>query len=194
MRLFVGIPLAPEAAVALAGVQALLSPASRDLRWSTPESWHVTLQFLGRTTSEQAACVNASLPAVRSVPVPIQIAGLDFFERAGVFHAGVKITSELLTLQQKVTEALRPCGFVPEARAYHPHVTLARSKNRSAGSAFMRLKEALARSRIDLAAEFVAEEFLLYESIPTPSGSRYKVRARFPLIPVSRSQLTPVQG
>ena len=185
MRLFVGIPLAHEAAAALAGVQSLLSPASHDLRWSTPESWHVTLQFLGNTAGDQAACVNASLPAVRSVPVPIQIAGLDFFERAGVFHAGVTITSELLALQQKVTAALRKCGFVPEARAFHPHITLARSKNRTAGSAFTPLKKALARSHIDLAAEFVAEEFLLYESIPTPDGSRYEVRARFPLIPVS---------
>ena len=182
MRLFIGIALAPEATDALRGVSERFSAAASDgLRWSLPESWHVTLQFLGAASDEQFACVTAQLSQVRSARVPIRIDGLDFFVRAGVFHAGIALTPELLALQQRVTAATRSCGFVPEARAYHPHITLARTKGRSGSHALATLKNAVQSSHATLAAEFVAEEFLLYQSIPAPEGSHYEVRARFPL-------------
>jgi 2'-5' RNA ligase len=44
------------------------------------------------------------------------------------------------------------------------------------------LKKSVERSKVDVNAEFTAEEFLLYESVPGPDGSRYEVRGRFPLI------------
>jgi 2'-5' RNA ligase len=181
MRLFVAIALVPEAAAALAGVQALLSAAGPELRWSAPQSWHVTLQFLGNANDEQLACLQTQLHGVRGTSVPIQIESLDFFDRAGVFHAGVALTAELLALQQRITAATRICGLVPEDRAYHPHITLARTKGRAGASALAPLKKALQRTRLDLKAEFVAREFRLYESIPGMDSSRYEVRAEFPL-------------
>ncbi|HEX4006620.1 MAG TPA: RNA 2',3'-cyclic phosphodiesterase [Acidobacteriaceae bacterium] len=181
MRLFVAVALAPEAAAALAGVQTLLAASAPDLRWSPPQSWHVTLQFLGNANDAQLACLQTQLAGVRAAPLPIQIGGLDFFDRAGVFHAGVALTPELLSLQQSVFAATRACGFVPEDRAYHPHLTLARTKGHAGAAAFASLKQSLQRTRIHLQAEFVAEDFLLFESIPGPGGSRYEIRARFPL-------------
>ena len=53
MRLFIGIALAAEASDALNSVRERFEPGSGDLRWSQPESWHVTLQFLGAATEEQ---------------------------------------------------------------------------------------------------------------------------------------------
>lgn len=181
MRLFVGIGLPPPAAEALARVGERLASAARDLRWSQPESWHVTLQFLGQTRDNQAACLAENLAAIRATPVPVRIAGLGFFDRAGVFWAGVELTPELLALEQKVVAATRRCGFLPEDRAYSPHITLARAKGRAAVRALDPVKAALERSRIALRAEFTAPEFLLYESFPGPGGSRYEIRARFPL-------------
>ena len=151
------------------------------LRWSAEESWHVTLQFLGAADDAQAACVMEQLGTVRADVVPVRIAGLDFFERAGVFHARVELTAELLALQQKVTAATRGCGFVAEARAYSPHITLARAKGRGNAKALGPLKAAVERARVRFAAEFVADEFRLYESVPGPEGSRYEVRARYGL-------------
>jgi 2'-5' RNA ligase len=40
---------------------------------------------------------------------------------------------------------------------------------------------AVLRAKVILHAEFLAEEFLLYESIPEPEGSRYVVLERFEL-------------
>jgi 2'-5' RNA ligase len=183
MRLFIGIALAPAAASALRQVRERFENPAGDLRWSQPESWHVTLQFLGTATAGQFACVTTSLEEIRAASVPVEIAGLGFFPRAGVFHAGVTLTPELLALHQHVLAATRPCGFLPEARAYHPHITLARSKGRTGSPALKPLQHAVDHARLSLATNFVAEEFLLYESIPSPEGSRYEVRARFPLQP-----------
>ena len=49
MRLFVGIPLSPAVIDELSATSMRLQSHADGLRWSTPESWHITLQFLGNT-------------------------------------------------------------------------------------------------------------------------------------------------
>lgn len=181
MRLFIGLGLAEAVKASLLDVLARFSSDESELRWSSPESWHVTLQFLGQTKEQQARCVAEKLAAVEAARVPVRLEGLGFFERAGVFWAGVALTPELLALQQKVVAAMRGCGFVPEDRAYRPHITLARVKGRGGKRALMPLHKAMEKNRMDLRAEFEAGEFLLYESIPAPEGSRYEVRGRWAL-------------
>jgi 2'-5' RNA ligase len=182
MRLFVGIALPPPVSDALAQVRQRFEPGSGpDLRWPAPEGWHVTLQFLGAVSDERATCVHEQLRTICAAPVPVRIEGLGFFERGGVFWAGVALTAELLALQQRVAAAMRNCGFVGEDRAYNPHITLARAKGRGGARVLSPLKKAVGNNPADLSAEFTAEEFLLYESFPGPEGSRYEVRARFPL-------------
>jgi RNA 2',3'-cyclic 3'-phosphodiesterase len=181
MRLFIGIAVTPPAADALNAVRARFEPLSPDLRWSPPDNWHVTLQFLGFAGDQQAACVVEKLAAVRAVQVPVRMQGLGFFERAGVFWAGVALTRQLIALQQLVVAATRGCGFAPEARTWNPHITLARARGRSGAKALPPLKKVVERSRVDLDTRFSAGEFLLYESIPGSEGSRYEVKARFRL-------------
>jgi 2'-5' RNA ligase len=176
MRLFVGIPLAAEVMEQLSAVSMRLHASEDGLRWSAPESWHITLQFLGNTPEYE--CIVARLKELRSPPVPVNLEGLGFFERAGVFFAGVRLTPELEALQQRVTAATGLCGFVPETRPYHPHITLARSKSKGVKT----LRALKARiHREPRFSDFVAEEFILYESVPRPKGSHYEVRERFPL-------------
>jgi RNA 2',3'-cyclic 3'-phosphodiesterase len=182
VRFFVAIPLPQPATDSLSQLRTRLEPAAGPgLRWSASEAWHVTLQFLGAAGAEQAGCVTAQLRQVRSPPVPVRLSGLGFFEGAGVFHAAIALTPELLTLEQRVTAATRLCGFVPEPRPWHPHITLARAKGRTRRGALALLKKTLQRSPLTLETEFAAAEFLLYESFPAPEGSRYEVRARFAL-------------
>jgi RNA 2',3'-cyclic 3'-phosphodiesterase len=204
MRLFVGIALAPEATAALRGVRERFAAAGGEVRWAAEATWHVTLQFLGEASEEQGACVVEKLRAVQAERAPVRIGGLGFFERAGIFFADVGVTAELLALQQKVTAAMRGCGFQPEARAYHPHITLAKAKGRNARGmdGLRRAVERTSGGRRDrepdsspiferradrghpeqaVVAEFVAGEFQLYESFPGPEGSRYEVRERFGL-------------
>lgn len=147
------------------------------MRWSAPESWHITLQFLGSTSETQYECVVARLRELHAAPIPIQMEQTGFFDRAGIFFAGVALTPELLALQQQVTQATIPCGFTSEDRPYRPHITLARIKGRRKKTG-MKALQAKIRSQPKFSC-FVAEEFLLYESFTRPEGSRYEVRERF---------------
>jgi 2'-5' RNA ligase len=178
MRLFIGIPLTPAVARELSAVRAHLHSRDDGLRWSAPDSWHITLQFLGNTSQDQYFCILDRLRDLRSPPVPIQLESLGFFDRAGVFFAGVRLTPELTALQQQVLAATAPCGFPAEDRAYHPHITLARSKGKEGRHGIQRLKNRLGPQPTFPSSD--AREFLLYESFTRPSGSLYEVRERFP--------------
>jgi 2'-5' RNA ligase len=177
MRLFIGIPLAAAVIDELRAASSRLRSAAGGLRWTAPESWHVTLQFLGNTSTEQLACIVPRLRQLHSPPVPVCLENLDCFERAGVLIARVRLAHELLLLQERVITATQPCGFVPETRPFQPHITLARSKGRRQDLSQLKAK----LSRPSSFTRFQACEFLLYESFLSPSGARYEVRERFPL-------------
>jgi RNA 2',3'-cyclic 3'-phosphodiesterase len=179
MRLFIAIPLAVPVVDELSAISLRLQSSGDGLRWSLPESWHITLVFLGSTGPEQFECIVARLREVRMPPVPVKLEGTGFFDRAGIFFAGVSLTPELLALQQRVGAATRLCGFIPETRPYHPHITLARSKGKSGAQGLRKLKTQIRRQ--PSFTSFVAEDFLLYESFTKPTGSLYEVRERFPL-------------
>ena len=179
MRLFIGIPLPAALIDALDRLSHSLRSPADELRWSAPESWHITLQFLGETSIEKYGCLVSRLAAISSVPVPVRLGGLGFFDRAGVFFAEMDVSSQLQELQNRVTAATAQCGFASEDRPFHPHVTLARSKGENRVRALQKLKSR-GLSKVEF-PEFTATEFLLYEAFLGPGGSRYEVRERFSL-------------
>ena len=179
MRLFVGIPLSPAVLSELTTVVARLRSGSDGLRWMAPESWHITLQFLGNTEQEKLNCLIARLGEVRSAPVPVHLTQLGFFDRAGIFYADVSLTPELVALADRITVATAVCGFVPEVRPFHPHITLARAKDPVRGQPLRTLERRILRP--PSFTRFVAPEFLLYESHLSPAGATYEVRHQFPL-------------
>ena len=179
MRLFVGIPLANNLCDELAQVVAELRHGAKDLRWSPPEGWHITLQFLGNTSAETLECLKTQLDKVHSAAVPVRLGKLGSFERVGVVYVDVEPTPELQALQQRVKAATANCGLAAEERPFHPHITLARARGRG------QLRGLPAPpSRHDNPSQFSpyeATEFLLYESFTDPSGARYEVRGHFAL-------------
>lgn len=177
MRLFVGIALSHALTEELERLTARLRRADDKLRWSSPDSWHLTLQFLGSTERDRYECLLARLHEIHRPPLSICLDAPGIFERAGIFQIGIHPSEELTALERHVVAASSLCGVEPEKRPYHPHITLARSKDREGSDSLASLSRRL-HSRNTL-PHFTAEEFLLYQSIPTPSGSRYEVRERF---------------
>ena len=190
MRLFVGIALADAAVRELEIVVARLRSGDSGLRWSEPDSWHVTLQFLGNATPEQHDCLMEQLSKVKSVPVPVGLGALGYFDRAGALIVHVAATPGLVVLAEQVVAATGQCGFAAEMRPYHPHITLARR----AGSKGAReqgnkktgrnetLRDLLIRAdQKPRFSRFMAREFLLYQSHLGAEGARYQVCGRFPL-------------
>ena len=187
MRLFVGIPLSGAVTDELKTLVVCLRTGNDGLRWSAPESWHITLQFLGNAAPDQLECLKSRLGEVRGIPLPVKLGELGFFDRSGVFFADVIVSPELSDLQRRVVEATSGCAFVAETRPYHPHITLARESGnkgrREQGNKALRtLKGALNKRNRPRFSPFIAREFLLYESHLSAEGSRYEVRERYPLI------------
>lgn len=210
MRLFVGIPLADAVERDLeATVARLRNARSGGLRWTAPDSWHITLEFLGNATEAQFECLRARLAEVRAAAVAVQLGALGCFERSGVLFTEVQVSPELAALQRKVIAATARCGFAAEAREFHPHITIAREQgsrgareredrqqgNKGAGKPGARqpesqgagMRESGLRALVARAGagkafpRFTAREFLLYESHLEPGGARYEVRMRIPL-------------
>ncbi len=179
MRLFVGIPLAHAVLSELSAVVSRLRSYSDGLRWMPPESWHITLQFLGNTTAEQHDRLVSNLGEVHGASVPIHLSELGFFHRSGIFFAGIGVTPELAFLAGRVASATSHCGFVPESRPFHPHITLARAKSQARSQSLRSLQQRI--NSQPAFTPFAASEFLLYESCLSPSGSTYEIRHRFPL-------------
>jgi 2'-5' RNA ligase len=178
MRLFVGIPLPLEVIEALERLARSLRAAGDSLRWTAPETWHITLQFLGGTPAEQYQCVVPHLAAIRSPEVPVWLSGTGIFDPAGVFWAGVNVSPELRVLEKRIVDATGQCGFTAEGRPYHPHITLARAKGDGRVRDLRRLQSRVKQVEFP---SFTSSEFLLYESFTGPGGARHEVRERFRL-------------
>ena len=179
MRLFIGIPLSSEVVDALERISRSLRSANDNLRWTTPETWHITLQFLGETSIEKYRCVVQHISEIKALAVPVWLHGTGVFDRAGVFFAAVNVSPELRRLERLVVAATSQCEIGAEDRPYHPHVTLARAKGDNRLRALRNLKNQV-KSELEF-PPFTAREFLLFESFLGPAGARHEVRERFPL-------------
>ena len=179
MRLFVGLPLASEILNDLSEAVSRLKAPHDGLRWTTPDTWHITLQFLGNTDQQRCDCVLAGLAHIRSSQFEVRLGDFGCFDRAGVFFVDVYPAAALVALAHQVIAATSSCGFVAETRPYHPHITLARAKA-GGGRALSALRERARRSKPF--PPFMAREFLLYESHTLTEGARYEVRGCFPMV------------
>lgn len=179
MRLFVGLAVDAVVRETLERLTLRLRAKDDGLRWSTPDQWHVTLAFLGEVDDGARAALVRELATVRQAPLKLHMARLGVFERAGILHAEMEVSPQLLRLYEAVAASVTRAGLAVEDRPYRAHITLARSRNRDGRKAIARLQSSTERQKVS--AQWEAVEFLLYESQLSPGGSRYVVRERFAL-------------
>lgn len=169
MRLFIGLPVPAELADTLAR-HARTIPIPKG-RWITPENLHVTLVFLGEVAEQALPSIKNELEQLNFSPFPIRLTNLNTFPRAGVLIVEVDPNQRLLHLQAQVVSRMVHCGFVPEERPYHPHITLARFL----GSRALRLSESQRTLSASLRRSFSADTINLYRSNLTPNGAHYEI-------------------
>jgi 2'-5' RNA ligase len=179
-RLFVA--LRPPAAVrdALSATQGGVEGA----RWQDDDQLHLTLRFLGEVDPRTADELVDRLARVRASEFSLRVAGVGHFERRGrvaALWAAVARDERLAALQCEIEHAARRIGLPPEPRKFVPHVTLARLGRSGAGAG-----EWLARHGDLTAPPWPVSRFLLYESSPSPGGSRYTPLIEWPLAPFNR--------
>lgn len=181
MRLFVALDIPEDVHFTIGKCIAKLRSAYRNARWVRVEGLHVTLKFIGETSPEKAEALKAALAAIPPRDVfSIAFRGLGFFpneRRPRVLWAGVEAGPELTALAAAVETSLEPLGIAREARAFSPHLTLARFDSPRGLEAL----HSAVRSAAPL--EFgatTAGGFHLYQSVLKPGGAEYTRLASFP--------------
>lgn len=173
MRLFIAIECPDDVRDRLAKVQEELPGLGR-VKAVEYENLHMTLKFLGEVQEDKVQAVREALETVKSGPFTADIGGLGVFPSPGnarVIWAGLtKGDIEMRRLQKKVDETLGPVGFPPDKR-FHPHYTLARTKEKLPGD---KVKELLEKHRGTLFGSFVVGSFILMKSTLTPKGPIYE--------------------
>jgi 2'-5' RNA ligase len=180
MRLFLGLPIPPELAQALTRLtRAIELPKGRR---TAPENLHLTLVFLGEVAEPTLPPIEHELSELTFAPFQLKLTSLNTFPRTGVLVAEVEPARPLLHLQVSVAAAMARCGFTPEDRPYHPHITLARFHGT------LRLSQSQRALPLSLQRSFTADTVNLYRSNLTPTGSHYEILAkRSPPNPTSQS-------
>jgi RNA 2',3'-cyclic 3'-phosphodiesterase len=177
MRTFLALDI-PATVRAHLAVQQFLLPLPHTV---PPETFHITLAFLGEVPDAVLEGVHDALLGLRVAAFDLRLHGLGHFGHAKPrsVHACVMPSDALSRLQAKVAHLARRAGAVIPAASYVPHVTLGRFHVPTA-EIIMRLERAIAESGGFRTEPFAVREVILYQSHP---GPRYDVLATYPLTP-----------
>jgi RNA 2',3'-cyclic 3'-phosphodiesterase len=162
-RLFIAV-WPPEEVIAR--LTELPRKDQRGVRFVQPESWHVTLRFLGNAHRDE---VVAALDGAELPPAHVQLGpGVDVIAD----RALVVPVDGLGALAAAVTAATSHLGQPPPRRRFVGHLTLARVKPHA------RMPRALGAF---IRAEFDVDEIALVESRLDPHGARYETLQSWPV-------------
>jgi 2'-5' RNA ligase len=180
MRLFTGLDLPAEVVHNLEQLLQRLRPTAR-IHWSLAANLHITTKFIGEWPEERLGEMKSALAALEpQPPIPVHVRKVGFFPNPHaprVFWCGIEAPG-LETLAEHTDGATAALGIARETRAFSPHLTLARIKERLD---LQPLRQAVAGlASLDF-GEFQAARFFLYQSTLRPSGSVYTKLAEFPL-------------
>ena len=184
IRSFIAIDLPDATRQGLAAVQEQLRQSRAGVRWVKPSSIHLTLKFLGNIPAAQVEDI--ALAVAQEIrdqpPITLGAAGLGAFpsrRKPRVIWIGMEGEVQRLTrIQARVENALEPLGFVREKRAFRPHLTIGRVKDRRR---LQSLIDAMAELKIPEFDSFDVTEIILYKSDLRPTGAIYTKLHRMPL-------------
>ena len=130
MRLFIAVELPEDIIEALAETSALLRSCVHG-RFVAPDSFHVTLAFLGEVAGHRVdsacAALDRACAGYDSFPVALGDLG-SFGKRAkATLWQGFYDEGDLPAIAQSVRAELREAGFAFDEKTFLPHVTLMRA-------------------------------------------------------------------
>jgi 2'-5' RNA ligase len=182
LRLFVAVDVPGDVRSRLAAATGPWRDRVPGARWTRPEGWHVTLKFLGWTapgvlqdvrdaverTAARTERFDTALTATGAFPSP---------RRARVLWVGLDDPDGRFGRMVKTLDELLREWFEPEARAFTPHLTLARIEP---AQGLTDDTEGLVGRTVG-SARFAVDRLVLYRSRLSPRGATYEALARAPL-------------
>ena len=137
VRAFVALELDAALHERLERLVEELRPKVPGLRFGPVGNAHLTMRFLGPSSASALERIATALgPAAAACPpAAVPVTGLGTFPPHGaprVLWMGLDLPASMRTLQAACESAARAAGFDAEARAYQPHLTLGRWRERAA--------------------------------------------------------------
>lgn len=177
IRAFIAVDLSDEARAVLADVSETLAREAPEgaVKWVQPQRMHLTLRFLGNTPRDELdqLAVALDVVALQHAPFRLNLGALGCFpneRRPRVIWVGVEgHVGRAEALHASIEETLEPLGWERDEKAFRPHLTLGRVKERGAAVA-LPWGKGVAPAAIDVS------EIVLFESQLQPGGPRYTVR------------------
>jgi len=131
---------------------------------------HLTLHFIGNVYFEEMVCLQRQARRVSSAEFSFDIDCQGSFSKPRVAWLGCREAPDALAeLQAQLGRQLHLCGYQPEARRYHPHVTVARKIQPAADSGPFE------------PIPWTVTEFALVEVLQLEKGVQYRVVETYPL-------------
>ena len=191
-RIFVALDIPGAIRASVQSFVEGLRAFAPDLRWSGPESFHVTLKFIGAKPAAIVEQVKHALSQVKADPFEIAFRGYGFFpnpKSPRVFWLGADAPLTLFKLAREIDTAMSVLSIPKEDHGLRPHLTLART---GAGSPhrrpadgpnlrFQGLRAKLETQPVPDFGKMAVREFFLYRSQLSPSGPSYTKLAQFSL-------------
>lgn len=138
-----------------------------DGRFMPRSNYHLTLAFLGDIDEHDATSAMAAVDAASEIlPVPLTCTGLGTFGRTNdaTLWLGLNPSPELLALASCVREELGIRGVSFDAKAFKPHITLARRASIAPGG----------MPPLSFPRNTQATRITLFKSTLTSEGAIYK--------------------
>ena len=176
MRLFLAINLPADVRAAIAEAVDPLRTATPGFGWSDPAKVHLTVKFLGEQPESVVDPLREAIErvAARHEMMDLDIGGVGAFpnlRRPRVVWLGVTPAPKLELLHHDVEVACEALGFEVEGRAFRPHLTLARIRERATTEETRAL--ARAAREIDYRETVTVESIDLMRSHLSSAGARY---------------------
>jgi RNA 2',3'-cyclic 3'-phosphodiesterase len=190
MRLFVALDIDANVRRRITEFRNQVRPFAPDVRWVGPETFHITLQFLGE--SKRLEEIERALQGVQAGPIELGFRNAGFFpspKSPRVFWVGIEADQNLQALVNSISDALQPVGFNRDGAPFNPHLTLARAgsgRPRPVAGERSAPPLKLVQGKLETLGplEFgtmTAHEFYLYESKLSPVGVQYSKLSRYGL-------------
>ena len=180
IRSFIAIELTAEVRESLSSLMDRLKPEKHpQVKWVAADSVHLTLKFLGSIYPDQVAGVTQAISsAARGVsPFELKVGGLGAFpnnQQPRVIWVSVTgDIKKLKILHREIDGALSHLGFSREKRAFTPHLTLGRLKDRASSGEKANIGKLVTATRFASGATMEMKEISLMRSTLTPSGAVY---------------------
>ncbi len=186
IRTFVAVDVQESVRRRAARLIELLSANAGNVKWVESQNMHLTLQFLGDVsqTDVHEVCLAVQRAVAECSPFWMSLLGAGAFPHLGrpsTIWIGVDQGAEpLKALRRSIQQALKPLGFPPERRAYHPHLTIGRIR-RGKGSTGTQLTQQLHKQQSFDAGRSMVDQVIVYASYLERTGPSYQAMSRIAL-------------